>query len=79
MVLSSIFGLRSSGFFDAPAVEVLVPGGETHFGLSENEREETMLVPLFGCSKMDCDGLDLVDLVLNGVEGELSHNCIEPD
>ena len=45
------FWIEELGPFDAPKFEVLDPGGETHFGLSEHEREETVLASPFSGSK----------------------------
>ena len=36
--------------FYAPAFKVLDPSGETHFGIGEQEREETVLATPFGDS-----------------------------
>ena len=38
--------------FKPLAVEVLVPGGELHFGLSEDKQDEHMLPTPFGCHEM---------------------------
>ena len=65
--------------FDAPAFEVLDPGGETHFGLGEHKREETVLSSPFDGSKMARKCRKLVNKVSNGVEGGLSHHCVEWD
>ena len=45
------YWIEELGLFDAPALEVLDSGGETHFGLSEHEREETVLASPFSGSK----------------------------
>ena len=50
-MLSSIFWIEELRPFDAGAFEVLDHGGETYFGLGENELEETMLASQFGGSK----------------------------
>ena len=63
--------------FDAPTFEVLDPGGKTHFGLGENEREETMLASPFCGSKMARKCRELVGEVPNVVEGGLLQYCVE--
>ena len=57
----------------------LVSGGKTHFGLGENEREETVLAPPFSGCEMARKVRKLFDEVSNGVEGGLPHNCVERD
>ena len=66
------FWIEELGLFDAGAFEVLDPSGETHFGLGEHKREETVLASPFGGSKMAREYCKLVDEVSNGVEGGLS-------
>ena len=39
------FWVEELRIFDVTAVEILVSGGETNFGHSEPEREETVLAP----------------------------------
>ena len=73
------FWVEELWIFDAPVVEVFIPGGETNFGLGEPERKETVLAPPFRCSEMAREGRDLVDKVSNGVEGGLSHSFVEQD
>ena len=73
------FWVEELWIFDAPVVEVLIPGGETNFGLGEPERKETVLAPPFRCSEMAREGRDLVNKVSNGVEGGLSHSFVEQD
>ena len=51
-VLSLIIGSRRSVFFKPLAVEVVVPGGKSHFGLTEDKMEGTVLPVPFGCHKM---------------------------
>ena len=63
--------------FEPLAVKVVVPGGKSHFGLDEDEREEPALPTPFGCCKMARKGLELLDEVLHGVEGWLPYNCFE--
>ena len=44
------FWVGELGIFEALAVEVVVSGGETYFGLGEHEREENVLfVPIHSC------------------------------
>ena len=73
------FWTEELGLFDAGAFEVLDPGGEKYFGLGENELEKNVLASPFGGSKMACKCRALVDEVFNGVEGGLSHYCVEWD
>ena len=39
------FWVEEIRIFDVPAVEVLVPGGETHFGIGDHRQEKTVLAP----------------------------------
>ena len=73
------FWIEELGPFDAPAFEVLDPGGETYFGLGEHERKETLLASPFGGIKMARKCQELVDEVSNGVEVRLSHDCVKWD
>ena len=61
------------------AVEVVVPGGETHFCLADNEREEALLTTPFDGFKMACECCELLDKVLQSFEGGLLHNSVEQD
>ena len=72
-----IFWVEEIRIFDASTVEVLVPGGKTHFGLSDNKRKETVLAPPSVCIEMYHKVRELVDEVSNGVEGGLYHNCVD--
>ena len=58
-------GIEELGPLDAPAFEVLDLGGEMHFGLGENKREETVLASLFGGNEMARKLRGLVDKVSN--------------
>ena len=55
------------------------PSGETHFGLSEHEQEETVLASPFGGIEMARKCRKLVDEVSNGVEGGLYHYFVKWD
>ena len=46
------FWVEKLGLGKLLPVEVLPPGDETHFGLAEDEQEETALANLFGGCKM---------------------------
>ena len=73
------FRIEELGPFDAPAFEVLDTGGETYFGLGEQEREETVLSPPFDGRKMAHECRKLVNEVSNRVEGGLSHDFVKWD
>ena len=49
------------------------------FGLGEYKREETVLAPPFGGREMAREFRKMADKVSNGVEGGLSHYCVEWD
>ena len=66
-------------FGEPLAVEVVVPDGETHFGLAEDEQEETVLATPFGGCKMARKGCKFLDEVSHGVEGGLNHDCFDRD
>ena len=61
------------------SVEVVVTGSETHFGLAEDEREETVLFTPFGCCEMAHEDRKLIEEVSQIVESGLPHHCIERD
>ena len=44
------------GFGNPLAVKIFVPGGDSHFGLAEDEQEEPVLLTPFGCCKMFSEG-----------------------
>ena len=73
------FWIEEIGPFDAPAFEILDPGSETHFGPGEHESEETVLASPFGGSEMARKCRKPVDEVSNGVDGGISHDCVEWD
>ena len=73
------FGVEELGLGEPIVVKVVVPGGESHFSLSEDEREETVLATPFGCCKMAHEGRNMLDDVSHGVEGGLPYNCVEQD
>ena len=79
LVVDLNFWIEELGPFDAGAFKVLDPGGKTHFGLGDHKREETVLASPFVGSKMAREFRELVDEVLNGVEGGLSHKCVKWD
>ena len=61
------------------AVEGVVPGGETHFGLAEDEHEETMLATRFGGCEMAFEDRNLIGEVSHGVEGGSYHDLVKRD
>ena len=73
------FRIEELSPFDVPAFKVLDPGSETHFGLGEHKREESVISSPFGGSEMACECCDLVNKMSKVVEGGLSHNCVEWD
>ena len=73
------FWVEELGIINSLAVEVVVSGSETHFGLGEHNWEETVLAPPFGGFEMACKGRELLNEVLNGVEGGMPQDCVEWD
>ena len=65
------------GLGEPLAVEVTVPGGESHFGPAEDELEEPVTTIRFGCRKMDSKCHELLNEVFHGVEGGLPYNYVE--
>ena len=61
------------------AIEFVVPGNESHFGLTEDEREEPVLPTPFSCHKMAHEGCELLNEVSPGVECGLPHDSVEQD
>ena len=68
------FRVEEFGICEPLAVEGVVPGDETNFGLAEDEREETLTSTPFGGCKMAHNGQALIGEVSHRVEGELLHN-----
>ena len=66
-------------FLEPLAVQVVVPGGRSHPGLAEDKREEPVLPTPLGCHEMACKCCELLDEVLNGVEGGLPDNGVKRD
>ena len=67
------------GLGDLLAVEVVVLGGKSHFGLAEDERLGLVLLTPFSCREMARKGRELFKKLSYGVDGGLPHNCFEQD
>ena len=61
------FWVEELGLVKPLTVEAVFPGGETNFGISEDEREETMLATPFGCCKMAPKGCEMLEKVSHGL------------
>ena len=64
------------GFLEPLAVEVVVPGGKSHFFLAKDEREELLLPTPFGCREMERDFCELLNKVSHRVEGGFPDNIV---
>ena len=73
------FWVKDFGLGYPLAVEVVVPGGETYFGLAKGQGEETVLTTPFGGCEMTRKGCELLGKVLDRVEGGLPHDCTKWD
>ena len=66
-------------FSELLSVKVVVPGGESNFGLAEDDTDEPVLTNPFGCRERACKGRELIDKVSHGFDFWLPHYCIERD
>ena len=66
-------------FLEPLTFKVTVTGGRSHFGLTEDNREEPVLTIPFGCREMNRKCCELLGKVSHGVEGGLPDNCVKRD
>ena len=64
-------------FSELLSVKVVVPGGESNFGLAEDDTDEPVLTNPFGCREMALKICDLLNKVSYRVEGGLPDNGIK--
>ena len=66
-------------FIEPLAVKVSVPGGRSHLGLAEDEREKPVLTTPFGCREMARKCCKLLNEVSHRVEGGWPENGVKRD